>query len=458
MRRGARRGALDDRRARREHRSPVSLQLLGVGAGLACLWAFAFVSDVGSGLYHGGSLVFSLAVAAVIWSAVQPGWSPLGAVLSVSVLRWIGRISYGLYLWHWPAIVVLTEDRTGLSGAPLTFVRLATTFAGATLSFYLVEQPIRRGALRGRKGLVAVPTGFAAAAGLIVIATVGASATSPLTQVQAGQKLAGPRTPTAAAANKSAAASRAPAGQPKRVLLVGDSIPYTLLPGLQPLAAERGVTVDTALVAGCGVVGGVASYNDGQVPPHAPGCAQQVDDYERTALNQDRPEIVVWMSNWEINDRIVQGERFKFGGAAWDDMMLGQIDQAARRLTASNAHLLIATMPPRAPNELLPASDSAEVARYVRLNELYRQFARAHTATVSIVDFAGLVCPGGAPCPRTIDGIEPRPLDGVHFTPQTASWASRRLLDAVLACRPAPAGWLCPEQASAGTGNQAARK
>ena len=450
--------AHDDRRARRDRRSPASLQLVGVGAGLACLWAFAFVSDVGSGLYHGGSLVFSVAVAAVIASAVQPGWSPLGAVLSIPVLRWIGRISYGLYLWHWPAIVVLTEDRTGLSGAPLTIVRLATTFAGATLSFYLVEQPIRRGALRGWRGRVAVPAGFAAAGVAIVIATVGASATTPLEQVQAGQKLAGPRTPTAAAAKKAAAASSAPEGQPRRVLLVGDSIPYTLLPGLQPLAAERGVTVDTALVAGCGVVGGIVSYSDGEVPSHAPGCEKLVDDYEQTALDRHRPDIVVWMSNWETNDRIVQGERYKFGTAAWDDMMLGKIDEAARRLTMGDAHLVIATMPPRAPNELLPASDSAEVARYVRLNELYTQYARAHPATVSIADFAGAVCPGGPPCPRTVDGIEPRPLDGLHFTPQTASWGSRRLFDAVLACRPAGAGWLCPEQVSAGTGTQAARK
>jgi hypothetical protein len=292
----------------------------------------------------------------------------------------------------------------------------------------------------------------------IVIATLGASATTPLEQVQAGQKLTGPKPKTAAAAQSSAAAANAPAGQPRRVLLVGDSIPYTLLPGLQPLAAERGVTVETALVAGCGVVGGTVAYSDGQVPSHAPGCEKLVDDYERTALAHHRPEIVVWMSNWETNDRVVQGQRYRFGSPAWDDMMLDKIAEAAERLTSGDAHLVIATMPPRAPNELLPAPDSAEVARYVRLNELYMQYARAHPETVSVVDFAGAVCPDGPPCPRTVDGIEPRPLDGLHFTPQSASWGSGRLLDAVLACRPVTAGWLCPEQVSSGTGTQAARK
>jgi hypothetical protein len=89
---------------------------------------------------------------------------------------------------------------------------------------------------------------------------------------------------------------------------------------------------------------------------------------------------------------------------------------------------------------------------------LYRRYAREHPDTVSVVDFAGAVCPGGAPCPRTVDGIDPRPLDGLHFTPQTAGWAAQQLLDAVLACRPASAGWLCPAQQFTGTGSHAARK
>src|SRR5262249_22309407 len=154
------------------------------------VWAWARVSDQGSGLYRGGSLLFAIAVAGVIASAVQPGRSPLRVALSVPVLCWLGRISYGLYLWHWPALVVLSQGRTGLSGAPLTVVRLARTLGAATLSFYLVEQPIRRGALRGWRGRIAVPAGFATAAVTIVVATVGATAASPLEQAQAGQKLA----------------------------------------------------------------------------------------------------------------------------------------------------------------------------------------------------------------------------------------------------------------------------
>jgi peptidoglycan/LPS O-acetylase OafA/YrhL len=446
------------RSTRRRRPAPAGVHAIGIVAAVGCVWAWARVSDQGSGLYHGGSLVFSVAVAAVIASAVQPGRGLLRAVLSRPVLCWLGRISYGLYLWHWPAIVVLTEDRTGWSGAQLTVARLATTLGAATLSFYLVEQPIRRGALRGWRGRIAVPTGFATAGVVIVVATLGASAATPLEQVQAGQKLPVQSTPAATVQPASGSGSGVAAPQPARVLVVGDSVPYTLLPGLQPLAADRRVAVNAALVAGCGVVGGVATYYDGRIPPHAEGCEKLVDDYEQTALDRDRPDIVVWMSTWEINDRIVGGERIEFGSASWDAMMFDKIDQAARRLTAGGAHLMITTMAPRAPNNLVPPSDAAETSRYVRLNELYTRYARAHPATVTIVDFAGAVCPSGPPCPRTVNGIDPRPLDGLHFTPETARWASRWLLDAVLACRPTPAGWLCPEPASTGAGSQSAHK
>jgi peptidoglycan/LPS O-acetylase OafA/YrhL len=450
-------------RRRPERRaSVIALHTAGVVAAAACVWAWVTVRDQGSGLYHGGSFAFAIAVAFVIASAVQPTrrsvWSPLRALLSLGVLRWVGLISYGLYLWHWPATVVLTETRTGLSGAALTLLRLAVTFGAATLSFYLVEQPIRRGALRGWRGRIAVPTGFATAGLVVVVATAGATAASPLGGVRAGEKLTS-TPPPAAVQSLSGAPRGATAGAPARLVVVGDSVPYTLLPGLQPIAAERGVSVDTALVAGCGVVGGVTTFANGDVPPHAPGCEKVVDDYEQTTLDRDHPDLVVWMSTWETYDRIVKGERIRFGGRAWDDMMLGEIDQAARRLTAGGAHLVITTMPPRAPNELMTASDAAaETARFVRLNELYTQYGRAHPDTVSIIDFADAVCPGGAPCPHTVDGINPRPLDGLHFTPQTAGWAAQQLLDAVLACRPAPAGWLCPAQQFTGTGSHAARK
>jgi hypothetical protein len=150
------------------------------------------------------------------------------------------------------------------------------------------------------------------------------------------------------------------------------------------------------------------------------------------------------MSTWETNDRIVAGKRIEFGDRAWDEMTLGKVDEAADRLSASGAHVVLVLMPPRAVNGYsgdLPTED----ARYVRLAELYREYARTHPGKVSTVDFSAALCPGGPPCPPTVDGIAPRPLDGLHFTPQTSGWGADRLLDLLLACRRTSTGWLCPD-------------
>ena len=67
----------------------------------------------------------------------------------------IGRVSYGLYLWHWPVDVALTPDRTGLDGSgwwvepALLALRTAVTVAFTLASYWLVEQPVRRHGLDG---------------------------------------------------------------------------------------------------------------------------------------------------------------------------------------------------------------------------------------------------------------------------------------------------------------------
>ena len=64
--------------------------------------------------------------------------------LSIAPLVWIGTISYGVYLYHWPVFVILDEERTGMDGFALTALRFAITFTLAQVSFTLLERPIRR--------------------------------------------------------------------------------------------------------------------------------------------------------------------------------------------------------------------------------------------------------------------------------------------------------------------------
>lgn len=97
-------------------------------------------------LYRGGFVLLSLATVLVVAALVHPACR-LGRLLGVGPLRWIGVRSYGIYLWHFPILVLTTpvaDHQTDLTRGAL---QVAATMCVAALSWRFVEQPIRRGAL-----------------------------------------------------------------------------------------------------------------------------------------------------------------------------------------------------------------------------------------------------------------------------------------------------------------------
>ena len=118
------------------------LRTASVVSFVVMIYAWHVATGTSARYYHGGSIAYAALGCVVIAGALQPG--VLQSALAIRPLAWIGRISYGLYLFHWPLIVLLVPSRVhGLHGLPLNLLRLTATFVAATLSFYLVELPIR---------------------------------------------------------------------------------------------------------------------------------------------------------------------------------------------------------------------------------------------------------------------------------------------------------------------------
>src|SRR5207244_8764551 len=157
------------------------LAATAMGAALLLAWAWARTPDDAAWLYRGGLALSALLVAVGIACVTAETPGPLGHLLSLRPVRWIGLISSGLYLWHWPVYVALSTRRTGLEGPALLAVRFACTLAIATVSYYLVELPIRRGALRGWRARVLTPATalVVAAAFVAVTTTIPATGLSP---------------------------------------------------------------------------------------------------------------------------------------------------------------------------------------------------------------------------------------------------------------------------------------
>jgi peptidoglycan/LPS O-acetylase OafA/YrhL len=96
-------------------------------------------------LYRGGMVALSVATAAVVWAVASPA-SRLGKVLGSQPLRWLGVRSYGIYLWHFP-VIVLTTPANGTPTLARSAVQVVASIAAAALSWHFIEEPIRHGAI-----------------------------------------------------------------------------------------------------------------------------------------------------------------------------------------------------------------------------------------------------------------------------------------------------------------------
>ena len=115
------------------------------------LWMITSVSERDHWMFErGGFLLIAVVSAVIIYGMAQPAaWSPAHRFFVWRPVRWSGRISYGLYLYHWPIYLLVTGERAGalfgtdrIDGYQLLAVHLVLTFAVAAASFHLVERPV----------------------------------------------------------------------------------------------------------------------------------------------------------------------------------------------------------------------------------------------------------------------------------------------------------------------------
>ncbi|MEX5633590.1 acyltransferase family protein [Parafrankia sp. FMc2] len=96
-------------------------------------------------LARGGYLLVAVVAAVAILGADQrrPGW--YYRALSCAPASWVGRISYSLYLWHFPVTGVANDSLVPRFGrVPSAGVALVVSLGLASASYYLVERPVQR--------------------------------------------------------------------------------------------------------------------------------------------------------------------------------------------------------------------------------------------------------------------------------------------------------------------------
>lgn len=97
-----------------------------------------------SSFYRGGHLLATILGTPIILSAFRPS-SVLGRVLSFHPFVWLGKCSYGFFLWHYPIYTLVSKGEEISWWGKIIILLITGILAWLTTSF--VEDPIRRGAI-----------------------------------------------------------------------------------------------------------------------------------------------------------------------------------------------------------------------------------------------------------------------------------------------------------------------
>lgn len=252
--------------------------------------------------------------ALVVYSGVRRTADEAGrfvsAILSVAPIVFIGRISYSLYLWHWPLFVFARYQLGRDLNWPETIAAVAVAVGLSTISWRYVEQPFRgqRGALTRPRlfGVSAAVMMVSAGLGFIAVATAGLPARyGPSVrqllivaqEADNSSSRCGARNSTS---NRLCRLGSATAGRPTFILW-GDSHAAAISPAVDAAAAGYGEAGWLAWHSACPPLLGVRRMD----------AAKDCDRYNNGVLDFIRRNdirTVILHARWAI---IAEGTRYK---------------------------------------------------------------------------------------------------------------------------------------------------
>jgi hypothetical protein len=379
-------------------------------------------------------LTLVAAAAAVVMAAVAVDQDGMVArILAWRPLVWLGAISYGVYLWHWPLFLVINGERTGWSGFALFASRCIVTVAVAAGSWWLIEQPIRRWRpVRVPQLRLAGAVLVTAVAVMVRVVPAGAgplpadaSSLPPGVSPAAAAESSLPSPPVERERLVGVGQRDAPGAG--AVSVFGDSTAWTLL---RYLPATPGIDFIDHTVIGCGIARGGPYRYSGQTLDQKPECDTWPDRwFQRIA--HDRPRVVLLIiGRWEVVDRFYQGHWTHIGDPAFDAFLMGELQRALGILTGTGARLVVTTEPynrrGEKPDGGLYPEDQPDRADH--WNTLLRRII-GQRRDVAILDLNKKLCPNGVYTAK-VDGLTVR-SDGVHLTPEGVRWLTPWLAQAV---------------------------
>lgn len=437
----------------RERRARIPARLLGpvaLAALLGVLAATRYAHGDAAWLYPYGMVGIDLAVVAVIAAVVVSPGTLVGRTLALAPLRAIGTISYGIYLWHFPLFLWLDTGSTGLRGIGLLAVRLAVTLVVSGLSYVLIEQPVRRQRLPSWLVRSLAPVAAAGAAISIVVGStlasmpVGDAAAAVAPKAPPGLKGDDPACRVTLTDADGYGLAPLPASEatkdeyaalgahqlswsgsstrtfhtcpPKRVLLVGDSLAYTLGVGMAEEEDRYGIELANAAILGCAFTTSGELNVAGTWEGQSAGCPNALQQWSRDEQRLHPQAVIVELGYRDQFDWRWGEKQVHLGDASYDAYVERQIERYASVLGRGGVKVLFLSVPWSQPPSLPDGSPSpaASPDRHRAINAMLRAVARRHPKQIGVVDIDKVIAPGNR-YQATLHGQLCR-FDGVHFS------------------------------------------
>ena len=425
-------------------------------------------------LYDGGFLVAAILAAVLVAAATQPA-GVVPAVLRSRPLVAVGRVSYGLYLYHWPVFLWIDAESTSLDATRLLMLRLAVTTAIAVLSYVLVERPVRAGVLTPSVGALSWAT--SAVALLAVLALATASVTWPAgdspEEIASGERTSSATTPDEADGSdlrgsatgdpdkstvapqpvvattiappmgapaapqrreRSSAATTVPGPPPVRyrIAFIGDSVSANLAAGMAAWGRDNGVEVLNLSILACPVSrGGERRYADGYPWPIADDCAWWADPASTRwrQLRAFAPDVIVVHDglNEVVDRKLDQWPKWmRPGEPVFDTWLTGEYRALIREVADRRIGLALLNVPCADWDRWEGFSRVSDPDGRVRaLNTIVYQ--EIGTSATDVLDLHAYLCPQGR-YSDSVDGVADARPDGFHLSHAAAYRAAERFL------------------------------